>query len=373
MIQHLALLLLPGCAVAVQEIPLQDAVQRELRIYPVASLVGSGGWYYDVPSMREMTFSGSVTDGFGRFFVAQPRLPLLRVLAGRVGNTAFPDPGLIQLTPSGNFASLQEIEELAARFCEPALDPAQERIQAESQGYLLAYLRPEQHEWLSRFLDLQQDGARQWLADVEARLYSVPAGVLARMDLSGSATLLEDAGAIEGMTAELERRSAISLNAPRVTLLPGQRGDLSVLNEVSYVKEYELHVVEPGNSEILDPVVDVIQEGHVLSIRALEVSDGLYGLEIESVSVEIERPIPTRMIRLSPLREQEVEIGLPEVRTAKVNATVRLADGGGVLLVASGLAAERDLAIVLSFHRAPLPAPEAESLTETEEPEERGR
>lgn len=51
----------------------------------------------------------------------------------------------------------------------------------------------------------------------------------------------------------------------------------------------------------------------------------------------------------------EVKIGMPHVRTATVNAAVRLADGAGVVLIASGPTKDHDLAVVLSFKRAPLP------------------
>ncbi len=358
MIHHLALLALPACTVAAQEISVQEPVQRELRIYPVEPLIRSrvelvytapDGGYLNPVNPEIYTLNPEIyTLRYADFIVGSdlyPRVPL--GLEFRGGGRTVTMAG-----PHSGFDSVQEVETIAARFCEPALDPKQERIQADAQGYLLAYLRPEQHDWLQRFLDLQSDDSRHWLADVGARIYSVPKGALAKMNLDGSATLLDAAAAIERVAAALVARGAKQVSAPRLSLLPGRRGDVSVLNSVSYVKAFELHVVEPGNVEILDPVVDVIQEGYILKVLAMQVSDEHYGIEIESISSEIERPILTKKVKPSPLYPAEVEIGLPQVRTASVSATVRLADGAGVLLVASGLAEDRDLAVILTFRRA---------------------
>ncbi len=255
-------------------------------------------------------------------------------------------------------AVIRDYAALATRFCEPAIDPAEERIQPEDQGFLIAYLQPAQHEWLEKFLALQRPPSVNWIAEATVQICTVPSGALKEMDLEGSATLLADHQAIAGMLSALSAKGAEGVVSPKLSFFPNQRSNLSVLDEVAYVKTYELRIIEPGSIEIADPIVDVIKEGQIVSLRAVQVADALYGLEIESVISEIERPIPTKKIKLSPLHPTEVEIGMPQVRTATVNATVRLADGAGVLLIASGLAKDRDLAVVLTFKRAPVPPPQ---------------
>lgn len=255
--------------------------------------------------------------------------------------------------------------ERAGRYCLPALDPREERIQADEQGYLIAYLQPAQHAWLQNFLSLQHGAARAWLAQVDAQLYSVPKGELMTLKLEGSATLLPDAAAIQRMQDALAARNGELLNSPRLTLLPNQLGNLSALSETAYIRTYELQVIEPGHVEIADPIVDVIKEGLTMDLRVLQVDAELYGLEIASQVSELERPIPTKKLVLSPLHPMEVEIGLPQVRTAQVSATVRLADGAGVLLIAGGLLDDCDLALIVTFHRALAPPPQEERLEET--------
>ena len=88
-----------------------------------------------------------------------------------------------------------------------------------------------------------------------------------------------------------------------------------------------------------------------MKLRALQTGDALYGLRLDCSSSELERPIPTRRFRLSPAHPTEVEIGLPQLRTAQVEATVRVADGGGVLLLTSGFSEGRSLAILVQFRR----------------------
>lgn len=322
-----------------QEAANQQGVQRELRIHSLNGLADSEvGWI-------RLSGGGSIRMG-SRYpteaeRAANPKLTGVPIADGR---DLGPDPERVH-----------DWADLAARFCEPALDPTEERIQPDDQGYLIAYLRPAQHAWLENFLALQHDPAINWIAEATVQLYSVPPGVLETMNLEGSATLLADAQAIVNMGERLVAKGAELVVAPKLSFFPNQRSNMSILDEVAYVKTYELRIIEPGAVEIADPIVDVIKEGQVVSLRAIQVADALYGLEIESVITEIERPIPTKKMRLSPVHPTEVEIGLPQVRTATVNATVRLTDGSGVMLIASGLAKDRDLAVVLSFKRAPLP------------------
>jgi hypothetical protein len=339
MMTFAALLLLSAGIGAPQEATVQPAVQRELRIHALGALAGQRRLglketqsrtpaqvemekrVKDYPSDLDPAASGT-----------DPRV--------RLGFTFNPDVEVIT-----------EYALLAARFCEPALDPKFERIQPDAQGFLIAYLQPAQHDWLTKFIALQGDPALAWIAEVNAHIYTVPEGALVKMNLQGSATLLADTAAIQTMRDTLVARGAEAVVSPKISFFPNQSSNISVLNEVAYIKNYELQIIEPGSVEIADPIVDVIKEGQVMNIRALQVGEELYGLEIESLISEIERPIPTKKFKLSPLHPNEVEVGMPQVRTATVNATVRLADRAGVLLIASGLTQGRDLAIVLTFRR----------------------
>lgn len=326
---------------ALQEIVVRDAVQRELRMHAVGELIAAPSGQFTVQPF--LSPEEDLRDLQSRVLHAYLRLALTEVPRD-----------------DRKFASMQELEEIATRFCQPPLDAAQERIQADEQGWLVCYLRPEQHDWLARFLALQRESERQWLAEVSAEWFSMSTGDVAALDMDGSALLLDGEDAVARIRQQLVRARADHLVAPRVTAFPGQHAELSSLSEVSYVKEYKLEIVEPGRQEIADPVVDVIQEGFVMKLRALQTGDALYGLRLDCSASELERPIPTRRFKLSPAHPTEVEIGMPQLRTAQVEATVLVPDGGGVLLVTNGITEGRSLAILVQFRRAALAADGAE-------------
>lgn len=349
MLATVTLLLSSTLAPDRQDVAIQQGIQRELRIHALGALASPRDLQVQLthgPTAKKQEMENRVRNYLGNLARSEDAAAARDSDTRTRLNFSFesnrdPDPDVIR-----DYAAL------ASRFCEPAIDPAEERIQPENQGYLIAYLQPAQHEWLEKFLSLQRAPAVNWIAEATVQLYSVPAGVLRQMKLEGSATLLADTQSILSMGAALVAQGAELVVAPKLSFFPNQRSDLSVLDEVAYVKSYELRIIEPGSVEIADPIVEVIKEGQVVSLRAIQVADSLYGLEIESVISEIERPIPTKKMRLSPVHPTEVEIGMPQVRTATVNATVRLANDAGVLLIASGLAQNRDLALVLTFHRS---------------------
>lgn len=328
---------------AQEPVAVTESVQRELRMHAVGELVSATGYYLQPGSFTWPSTFGLLQQPYA----AQSTLSFYQI---PMLNQAFLNAQALPRDTS-KFESVLEIEEIAARFCQPPLDPRQERIQADEQGWLVCYLRPEQHDWLARFIELQQTHERNWMAMVETGWYTLGARDLAELQLTSSAVLLEDSAHVERFQRLLEQSGAERLSAPSVTTYPGQLADLSALNQVSYVKEYKLEIVEPGRQEIADPVVDVIQEGVTMNVRVLQTGDDLYGLRLACASAEIERPIPTRSFKLSPAHPTEVEVAVPQVRTAKVDATVLVPDGGGVLLVTSGLTNDRSLVILIRFRR----------------------
>jgi len=348
MLTALILLLAP------QELVVTESVQRELRLHAVSELVSTSG-YYIQPGLFTWTQASALLplQYFGQpTLQTRARTPTALPLYQNIPPLELLYTNAQQLPrDTSKFESVREIEEIASRFCQPPLDPRQERIQADEHGWLVCYLRPEQHAWLERFIELQQSHERNWMAMVETDWYTISSNDLAKLKLTSSALLLDDAEQIERFKGVLMANSADRLSTPRVSSYPGQLAELSSLNQVSYVKEYKLEIVEPGRQEIADPVVDVIQEGVTMSLRVLQTGDELYGLRLSCASAEIERPIPTRRFKLSPAHPSEVEVAMPQVRTAKVDATVLVADGGGVLLVTSGLADDRNLVILVRFNR----------------------
>ena len=336
MILATLLLLLPS-----QEIGIADTVQRDLRLHSVSGLVREAGYLISPGLYRSLELGP--TDASAQW-QRQVSAYLLQWHMNPIPSQPLP-------TETGKFESVQELEEIASRFCQPPLDPKFERMQADDQGWLVCYLRPEQHEWLARFIELQEVGARDWIANVETHWFTLSNAEVGKLKLSGSALLMDDAAQAEQWLARLKAASGQYLVAPKVSAFPGQHAEISTLNQISYVKEYKLEIVEPGRQEIADPVVDVIQEGQSMTLRVLQAGDQLYGLRLSCSSAQLERPIPRRRFKLSPAHPNEVEVAMPQLRTAQVDATVLVEDGGGVLLTASGLEDGKSLVIFIRFQR----------------------
>ncbi len=123
------------------------------------------------------------------------------------------------------------------------------------------------------------------------------------------------------------------LNAPRLTIFNSQRANLTLVNQVSYVKDYDVEVAQ--TAFIADPIVDVVQDGLTLDVRPVVSHDRKYvTLEVNPTLATLIRPIRTFESNLSGLTTPVV-IELPEVRYSQASTTVKVPDGG--YLVIGGL------------------------------------
>ncbi|MCB9834325.1 MAG: hypothetical protein H6807_17815 [Planctomycetes bacterium] len=95
-------------------------------------------------------------------------------------------------------------------------------------------------------------------------------------------------------------------------VLAGQRATVSVINEIAYIKDYELEVATA--SVVADPMVDVVQEGIVVDILPYADPDGRVQIDYVVTCSALVRPIrefTTDIGGTSP-----VTIQLPELRVA---------------------------------------------------------
>lgn len=241
------------------------------------------------------------------------------------------------------------LEQVVRTFMQPPIAAPTENVRATKSGTLVVNGLLEQQEWVEDFLE----GLRTFegLIDIQATIYSAPRGVLHEWGFAPSATIAtpEALAKLLAQIAADERFEEV--NAPRLMLFPCQRAYIAVIDQVSYVKSWQLQLVEPGAQEIADPLVEVIQEGVVLEARSSPLPGGRFGLQLELSSSEIARPIPTRKVRLSAASDQEAEIGEPEVKTARFEATVLLADGASAVLVTADTRPDKDLAVVVNVRK----------------------
>lgn len=122
---------------------------------------------------------------------------------------------------------------------------------------------------------------------------------------------------------------ALVVSAPTVAALAGQRADVQVLNQVSYVKDFEVEA--QGEHVIASPVIGVVSEGTLLAFTARLLPTGVH-LEAEVTRSELVRPIPSFSTTLAGGGTSPVTIQLPEVRTGGTQRSVSLTSGRPALL-----------------------------------------
>ena len=139
------------------------------------------------------------------------------------------------------------------------------------------------------------------------------------------------------------------MSAPRILLFNRAPGYITVQNEFSYVSEYQRRVVQPGDRELIDPVVEVIKEGDFVALTPVCVGEQLYSLDLSVQRVEVVQPIPTRTVRLGG---EDLEIAEPEVLSVTVESKLVLEDGATMALLAAcpapeGERSNRELVVLI--------------------------
>lgn len=118
------------------------------------------------------------------------------------------------------------------------------------------------------------------------------------------------------------------LATPRLTTYDGQKANVSLLNQTSYVRDFE--VESKDGQTILDPIVDTIQHGLVLEVTP-RIADDRKSITIDALTTwaELSRPIAEFT---TTLEGQEVTIQLPELQVMRSRVKCSVPPGGYVLL-----------------------------------------
>jgi general secretion pathway protein D len=123
---------------------------------------------------------------------------------------------------------------------------------------------------------------------------------------------------------------ARTLTAPTITVYNTQRANLTVVNQLSYIQDFDVEVAQ--TSFIADPIVGIIQDGLTLDVRPTVSNDRRYiTLEIQPTVADLVEPIPTFATTLAA-SFAPVIIQLPELRLQQARVTVRIPDKGSILI-----------------------------------------
>ncbi len=123
---------------------------------------------------------------------------------------------------------------------------------------------------------------------------------------------------------------ATTIMAPILTVFNTERAYVTVINEVSFLQDFDVDVA--NTAFIANPEIGVIQEGVVLDVRPTVSYDRQYvTLEVRTSVAELERPIETFETTLAGFTDP-VTFQIPRLTVQNANTTVVVPDGGSVIL-----------------------------------------
>lgn len=143
-------------------------------------------------------------------------------------------------------------------------------------------------------------------------------------------TFLDDTDVSLILRAVEKSHSARVLQAPSLTVYNTQRANITLVNQVSFIQDFDVEVAQ--TAFIADPIVSIIQDGLTLDVRPTISYDRKYiTLELQPTIATLVRPIPTFQTSLGALTTP-VTLQLPETNIQKSQTTVRVPDGGSLVI-----------------------------------------
>lgn len=172
--------------------------------------------------------------------------------------------------------------------------------------------------------------------DLRARfenLYDVALGKPGVLEATGGlsfqGTLIDDTQLEVILRAVQKSDRSTLVIAPRLTAYNGQRANVTVLNQVSYISDFDVEIAQA--SQIGDPIVQTLRDGVILDLRPVVSADRRFiTMELRPTVAILTRPIATFQTTLA--NGPPVTIQLPELAVQRVRTTVTMPDGGTLLL-----------------------------------------
>jgi hypothetical protein len=233
----------------------------------------------------------------------------------------------------------------------PPWDSKRNVMDHSGAGVLIVSATESQQLWIKKFLDHIRENGIEMLK-VDTRLIQVPRGKLKSYGIDPPVASVETQATIDAILLRIAQDPASEIiSSPSMGLKSLGNGTISVIQQIAYVKEWNVRAVVPERQMIADPVVDVIQEGLIMNVFATALPGGGHGIDLDLERTSIERPIPTRKIRIATEPEQEVTVSSPEVTKVSLKSTFVLEEGTSVIFATAANDDEHDLLVVITAER----------------------
>ncbi|MBI1852700.1 MAG: tetratricopeptide repeat protein [Planctomycetes bacterium] len=190
------------------------------------------------------------------------------------------------------------------------------------------------------FYDVGNDG------DVRARvenLFDTALGNPDTLDNSGGFTAqwsyLSDTEVNAVFRAVRKSERSTTLTAPSLTIANNQRAYINVINQTSYIKDYDVEIAQAA--VIADPIVAIANEGVILGVKPVVSGDRKFiTLEIRPTVAVLQKPIATFQTTLG--QGSPVTIQLPRLDIQRIRATVTIPDNATLLIGGMKVSEERN-------------------------------
>jgi len=157
--------------------------------------------------------------------------------------------------------------------------------------------------------------------------------------LAAQWTFLDDTEAELILRAVRKSERVQTITAPRITVYNTERANVTILNQVSYIKDFDAEIAQAA--AIVEPIVDVIQDGVILDVRPIVSADRKFiTLELRPTVANLRRPIPT--FTASVANGTPVTLELPELEIQRIRTTVTIPDNSTLLLGGLKFSEERN-------------------------------
>jgi hypothetical protein len=224
----------------------------------------------------------------------------------------------------------QQWQAMMQLWIRPQLIAGKDRLEMLPNGTLVASLTAEGHAWLDRFLALQL--AERKLITTEVHLLSGPKDVISGLFPRGKAEFLttEERDQLVEKARRTEKVEVVL--APKLLLFERSRVNISVYDEIEYVKDWSVHTVEPGKRKIAVPTLDTVADGVSVTMRCVTLEGGQYGVEMNLQRSKVAQPLRTASVHLDVEGGRDMELALPVVDTDGIKSVLALESGAVAVL-----------------------------------------
>lgn len=223
---------------------------------------------------------------------------------------------------------------------------------------------PQQQAWVDAFLRAHR--GRDQYVTVSTNFLAGPRGAFRNPKKDSGTRFFLNEQAIGEYLGEMRAQNKVEfIVAPQVMISPGIKASISTTSEVAYIESVTMRVVEPGGIEIADPEIATFEEGVRMKIditpvpkRAIRNPKGQWiveagltmALHMRVENSAVERPIPTRIVRVSSRPDAEgIQVSTPVVTCVVLEADLMLELGTGILIGGPSSKDDQDVAILISL------------------------